>query len=114
MILKDFLEWVNQAQIGDRTVYFTGDLAYERYRQEMLASLADDVEKKKYRLLPNFADIVYNHLTAGIVHLVQKRVGVGEFEYIAIKAQPRKVQFSADSKMFTSGQVYKSNKAGIF
>ncbi len=67
MTTPGFHRWLNSAKPNDTTVYYTGDLIAARHEGFVIgvATAAMDAYK------------------AGRVFLTQRRIGEGEFEYIA-------------------------------
>jgi hypothetical protein len=63
----DIINWRNQAEIGDEIVYHTGYLANQRFRD------VDKIAADAWRLAER-----------GRVCLVQKKLGDGRYEYIAV------------------------------
>lgn len=68
-LVTEFMEWFSFADAGARVTYHTGFLAADRH-DAAIGALADRVLK--------LAD-------AGRLHLLQRRIGLMEFAYIAEK-----------------------------
>ena len=64
---------------GERVIYFTGDLAWSR--SWSCGAIGDNAAMLKLRAL---ADGVYRLWEMKRLHLVQRRIDTGTFEYIAI------------------------------
>ena len=77
-----FCAWVAQAEPGDRLEYHRGFLVLDTFA---LFSGLSDKDRAELRKL---ADRTFWAAEAGLVHLVQERVGPGRFAYIAI-ARPK-------------------------
>lgn len=66
---------LRKLQRGDRIVYHTGDLQYDR----------DEVENPNTGRIRGVARAAWKAYQDGLVALVQKRLGFATFEYIAVK-----------------------------
>jgi len=84
----EFCGWMGQAAPGDRLEYHRGYLVLDTYP---LFSALDD---KARGALAKLAARAFRAAEAGLVHLVQERVGPDEFAYIAI-ARPKPVAAEA-------------------
>jgi hypothetical protein len=60
---KSFISWLKDAPPNDKFVYFEGEFVPMRY-----------------------GSFVWDKALTGHVYLVQKRIAIGEFQYIAIRA----------------------------
>jgi predicted aconitase len=78
----EFCAWVAQAEPGNRLEYHRGFLAFDVH--SLLTGLSD-AERDQLRALGARA---FHTAEAGLVHLVQERLGPDCFAYIAI-ARPR-------------------------
>ncbi|TCZ63590.1 hypothetical protein [Roseicella aquatilis] len=77
-----FCTWFGSAVPGDRIVYHRGFLAVDA---SPLTSIVPDAER---RALLRVAERALQLAEDGLVHLVQRRMGEGDFTYLAI-ARPR-------------------------
>ncbi len=77
-----FCTWFGAAVPGDRIVYHRGFLAVDA---SPLTSIVPDAER---RTLLRVAERALQLAEDGLVHLVQRRIGEGDFTYLAI-ARPR-------------------------
>ena len=78
----EFCGWVGQAVPGDRLEYHRGFLVLDAF--PVISKLADP-DRKRLALLGSRA---FWAAEAGLVHLVQERIGPDHFAYIAI-ARPK-------------------------
>ena len=78
----EFCAWVGQAMPGDRLEYHRGFLVLDAF--PVISQLADP-DRKRLALLGGRA---FWAAEAGLVHLVQERIGPDHFAYIAI-ARPK-------------------------
>lgn len=78
----EFCGWVGQAASGDRLEYHRGFLVLDAF--PVISKLADP-DRKRLALLGGRA---FWAAEAGLVHLVQERIGPDHFAYIAI-ARPK-------------------------
>jgi len=65
-------DWRDKADIGDRLIYYVGDLAFDRTMDQELSSMAD---------------YVWTLRREGKVTLTQQRVGPNRFRYGAVAGQ---------------------------
>jgi len=94
-----FCAWVAQAVPGDRLEYHHGFLAIDTFA---LFSGRSDKERAELRKL---ADRSLWAAEAGLVHLVQERIGTDRFSYIAIaRPKPRSAAVSL-SKLLLEGEA---------
>ena len=77
-----FLVWLDQAQPGERMEYHRGFIARDTYP---LCQLISAGERKQLQTLTNAA---FECAQAGRVHLVQARLGLDHFSYIAVARAP--------------------------
>lgn len=77
-----FCAWYGSAVPGDRIVYHRGFLAVDA---SPLTSTVPDAER---RALLRVAERALQLAQDGLVHLVQRRMGDGDFTYLAV-ARPR-------------------------
>ena len=84
----EFCGWVGQAVPGDRLEYHRGFLVLDAF--PVISKLADP-DRKRLALLGTRA---FWAAEAGLVHLVQERIGPDHFAYIAI-ARPKPKAASA-------------------
>ena len=78
----EFCGWVGQAVPGDRLEYHRGFLVLDAF---LVISKLADPDRKRLALLGTRA---FWAAEAGLVHLVQERIGPDHFAYIAI-ARPK-------------------------
>ncbi len=78
----EFCAWVAQAVPGDRLQYHCGFLAHDAF------SLRAEIANKERAELRKLANRSFWAAEAGLVHLVQERIGTDRFAYIAI-ARPK-------------------------
>jgi len=74
--------WYGSAVTGDRIIYHRGFLAID------VAPLTFKLPDAERRMLLRVAERVLQLAEDGLVHLVQRRLGEGDFAYLAI-ARPR-------------------------
>ena len=92
-----FCAWVAQAESGDRLQYHRGFLAIDTFA---LFSGRSDKERAELRKL---ADRSFWAAEAGLVHLVQERIGTDQFAYIAIaRPKPRHAAASLSALLLES------------
>lgn len=85
----EFCGWVGQAAPGDRLEYHRGFLVLDTFA---LFTRLDDTARAE---LGKLASRAFWAAEAGLVHLVQERVGPDEFAYIAIaRPKPRAAEAS--------------------
>jgi hypothetical protein len=77
--LTGFIRWLLRAQPGDQLEYHRGHLVRDRWPT---SNLADEERRQLGRL----ADAALQAADDGLVHLVQRRNGLFDFSYVAIKA----------------------------
>jgi len=78
----EFSAWVAQAVPGDRLEYHRGFLGLDTF------ALFSGLSNKDRGELRKLADRTFRAAEAGLVHLVQERIGTEQFAYIAI-ARPK-------------------------
>jgi len=88
-----FCAWVAQAEPGGRLQYHRGFLAIDTFA---LFSGRSEKERAELRKL---ADRSFWAAEAGLVHLVQERIGTDQFAYIAI-ARPKPRHAAASLSAF--------------
>ena len=86
-----FCGWVGQAVPGDRLEYHRGFLVLDAF--PVISKLAD-ADRKRLSLLGTRA---FWAVEAGLVHLVQERIGADHFAYIAIAIARPKPEAAAAS-----------------
>lgn len=69
----DFERWLREAKPGDRRIYFVGYLPVAKWRWQVRRA----------------ARIAWEAYLDGKVHLVQSKVGPGQYEYIAVRRSRR-------------------------
>ncbi len=81
----EFCAWVGQAMPGDRLEYHRGFLGIDS------APAISTLPEADRRRLAALADAAFRAFEAGLVHLVQERVGPDRFAYIAVaRTRPRR------------------------
>lgn len=70
-IISEYQEWVSQAKPQDKFVYYKGLCPSQTFVGQLIK------------------DKVYHDYQLGLVHLVTKRMGSHNFDYIAIKSSKR-------------------------
>ena len=78
-MLNEFNHWFNKAKRGERFVYHTGDLSFDRY-----VPLAKEPTPEK-RELSLLADMAYELYVQREVLLVQRKIDFKLYEYQAVK-----------------------------
>ena len=78
-----FWEWLARARPGDRFVYHRGFLIHDRETDRDLKRLAKEVLEAGP---PVELEPYSRRRGLGLVHLVQRRLGPGDYEYIAVRA----------------------------
>lgn len=83
-----FKRWAQVAKRGDRFIYHKGFLMVDR---EKLRVRSEDgwVVCPNLLALNAVADLALDAYNRGLVHLFQKRLGDGEYEYRAIRTKER-------------------------
>jgi len=74
----EFCAWIGQAEPGERLEYHRGFLAQDTIAIASSLSATDMAE------LGKLASRAFGAFEAGLVHLVQERLGLDRFAYIAI------------------------------
>lgn len=77
-----FCAWIAQAEAGERLIYHRGFLAFDAM------ALLSDLSPARQRALRDVAAAALRAAEQDLVHLVQARLGPGQFAYIAI-ARPK-------------------------
>lgn len=77
-----FVDWLIDAKPGERVVYYRGHLAHDR------APSAQAMDSRSRTVVHTVASRVMASTAKGLVLPVQKRIGPGDFLYIAVKALP--------------------------
>lgn len=75
---REFLHWLDRASPGDTVVYHVGDLSYDRIGGSPGA-----------RQTAELADTAFEYSRSFELHLLQARLGMGVFEYRAVKTSPK-------------------------
>jgi hypothetical protein len=84
----EMLAWFLAASPGDRIAYWRGHLVIE------LAPTASPLSQSERRRLRGLKNMTLHMAETGLVHLVQQRLGLDDYLYLAI-ARPRPRQGSA-------------------
>lgn len=79
MTVNEAYYWLYSAKHGDRVVYHRGALADDR----------DRGEKTKRAELNFLADTFWEAARTRRVALMQKKLGIGRYEYIAVRTKDR-------------------------
>jgi len=79
---NEFVDWLIEARPGERIVYYRGHLAHDR------APSAQVLDGRSRTTIQTVARRVMATTETGLVLPVQKRMGIGDFLYIAVKALP--------------------------
>ena len=87
----EFLAWVNQAEPGDRLAYHRGFLAVD------CDMAVGNLAAQDRKTLGNLAQKARGAFELGLVDLVQERLGVDRFAYIAIARTRQKSKATAAS-----------------
>lgn len=99
-----FVDWLIDADPGDKLVYYRGHLAHDR----MASTEALDPQSRI--TLQAVANRVMAAAAQGLVLPVQKRLGPEEFLYIAVKALPGRIG-SACRTAIRSPSILSANPA---
>ena len=92
----EFCGWVGQAVPGDRLEYHRGFLVLDAF--PVVSKLAD-LDRKRLALLGARA---FWAAEAGLVHLVQERIGPDHFAYIAVaRSKPKAAAVSLSALLLT-------------
>jgi hypothetical protein len=78
-----FVDWLVRAEAGEAIAYYRGHLVYDRYPSAEIHSREARAD------LEALADRVMAAAEQGLVHPVQKRIGAGDFLYIAVRSSGR-------------------------
>ena len=81
----DFCAWIAQAMPGERLVYHRGFLAFDAM------ALSSDLPPGRQRALRDAAAAAMRAAEQDLVHLVQARLGPGQFAYIAVARRKPKL-----------------------
>lgn len=76
--IKAFRVVLDNSAPGQKIIYYTGDLMYDRDHDTTKLGAIDKRELNK------LADAVYDAAMVARVHVLQKRLGKSKWEYIAI------------------------------
>ncbi len=80
----EFCAWIGQAMPGDRLEYHRGFLGIDT------TAVISTLPEPDRRRLAALADAAHRAFEAGLVHLVQLRLGTDRFAYLAIaRTRPR-------------------------
>ena len=80
-----FVDWLVDAKPGEQIVYYRGHLAYDR------TPAANVLDSRSRAVVHTVAGRVMSTTEKGLVLPVQKRLGTGDYLYIAVKALPSRV-----------------------
>jgi len=96
----EFCGWVGQAVPGDRLEYHRGFLVLDAF--PVISKLADP-DRKRLALLGARA---FWAAEAGLVHLVQERIGPDQFAYIAVaRPKPKAAAVSLSALLLAKQQA---------
>lgn len=76
---SELTAWLGRAQPGDRVVNHQGSLALDR-------GPTSSLQRRERRRIDDLATVAHAAAAAGRVHLVQERLAVGTFRYLAVRA----------------------------
>lgn len=79
--LNTITDWFHDAKPGDKVCYHEGDLANDMVRKGLPG------EREQLASAAEAARYVANLAVSGHVHLVQRRLGDGQFAYIAVRSR---------------------------
>lgn len=79
-------DWLADATTGSSTVYHRGFLIYDR------SETASRLPAKQRAELLILADFAWQMAKKGRLQLLQRKLGVDRYEYIAVKAKPAKAK----------------------
>jgi hypothetical protein len=99
---SELTAWLSRARPGDRVVYHQGFLAVD-------CGCTSSLQERERRRLDALATAARAAAVAGVVHLVQERLGMGKFGYVAVRSfeRPR-----PDSFLMTTAGATAAAKAG--
>jgi hypothetical protein len=80
-----FVDWLIDAKPGGQIVYYRGHLAYDR------TPAANVLDNRSRAIVHAVAGRVMATTGKGLVLPVQKRLGTGDYLYIAVKALPNRI-----------------------
>lgn len=78
-MLNKFHDWFDSAKRGEKIVYHTGDLAFDRY---VPLAQTPSPEKRELNML---ADMAYEMYVQSEILLVQERLEKNVYKYIAVR-----------------------------
>lgn len=78
--LNTFVDWVVSAKPGAKFEYYSGFLAEDR---DAVKGRYTEAERKQMSEVANRAFAYSGH---GLIHLIQKRHGVADYSYIAVRS----------------------------
>ena len=79
---SELTAWLSRARPGDGVVYHQGFLAVD-------CGCTSSLQERERRRLVALATAARAAAVAGVVHLVQERLGVGKFGYLAVRSLDR-------------------------
>lgn len=83
--LADYYEWFKESREGDSLIYWRGDLRFDRDVENFRH--ADDFNERELpiKALDALATRIHSDAWDGYLLLVQKRIGVNDYEYRAVR-----------------------------
>ena len=75
-----FVDWLVEAAPGDICAYYRGSLAYDRDAEK------SKLGQKKRRQLAQLADQLMHSSDLGLVYLLQRRLGIDDSLYLAVRS----------------------------
>lgn len=95
-----FCAWIGQALPGDRLEYHRGFLGIDT---TPVISTLNEIDRRRLAAL---ADAAHRAFEAGLVHLVQQRLGPDQFAYLAIaRARPGAATAALSEVLLAEPQV---------
>mgnify|MGYP000007524946 CR=1 FL=1 len=82
----DLCVWVADAKPGDRIIYYRGHLSRDRMMHN------EGYEEPVRRKIGELGNAAWNLGDENWVHLIQRRIGMGAWEYIAVRKAERPKQ----------------------
>ena len=89
----DFCAWIAQAMAVERLVYHRGFLAFDAM------ALLSDLPPGRQRVLRDVAAAAMRAAEQDLVHLVQARLGPGQFAYIAVARRKPKLPGALSARL---------------
>jgi hypothetical protein len=83
--LSDYYDWMQAAAHGDVLIYWTGDLQYDRQVEVPENDVMRAADRQRVIMLNMVADRASKDAKQGLLHLTQRRISGGVFEYRATR-----------------------------